>query len=131
MADDGSGSDITISTFLMFVQYADPIIAKLKTNQMVLIEMAWSLPYPDDRVEYELWTSPPEMFSRDFQIQFKDAAVALGEHAYFTPHMYIYDGIKSGCRSMDGKPVLQSMYQQWKILCDRPLQRFGQGDLGS
>jgi hypothetical protein len=103
MADDGSGSDITIPSFLMFKQDSDPIIAALKSNQMVRIEMAWSLPNPDARVEYELWTTPTDMVSREFQRQFKEAAVALGDSAYFTPHMYIYDGLKSGCQSIDGK----------------------------
>lgn len=103
MADDGSGSDISIPSFLMFKQDADPIKAELKANHMVRIEMAWSLPNPDDRVEYELWTTPTDIISREFQRQFKDAAVALDKHAYFTPHMYIYDGIKSGCQGIDGQ----------------------------
>eukprot|EP00545_Synedropsis_sp_CCMP1620_P002657 CAMPEP_0119012718 /NCGR_PEP_ID=MMETSP1176-20130426/7339_1 /TAXON_ID=265551 /ORGANISM="Synedropsis recta cf, Strain CCMP1620" /LENGTH=512 /DNA_ID=CAMNT_0006965731 /DNA_START=27 /DNA_END=1565 /DNA_ORIENTATION=+ len=103
MADDGSGSDITIPSFLMFKQDADPIKAEMKANHMVRIEMAWSLPNPDARVEYELWTTPTDLVSREFQRQFKEAAVALGTHAYFTPHMYIYDGLKSGCQGIDGQ----------------------------
>mmetsp|Transcript_32773 Transcript_32773/g.48536 ORF Transcript_32773/g.48536 Transcript_32773/m.48536 type:complete len:516 (-) Transcript_32773:240-1787(-) len=103
MADDGSGSDISIPSFLMFKQDADPIIKVLKNNKMVRMEMSWSLPNPDARVEYELWTTPTDMVSRDFQRQFKEAAIALGQHAYFTPHMYIYDGLKSGCQNEAGE----------------------------
>ena len=103
MADDGSGSDITIPSFLMFKQDADPIIAELKANHMVRMEMAWSLPNPDARVEYDFWTTPTDLVSREFQRQFKVAAVSLGTHAYFTPHMYIYDGLLSGCQNAQGK----------------------------
>ena len=103
MADDGSGSDITIPSFLMFKEDADPIKAEMKANRMVRIEMAWSLPSPDARVEYDLWTTPTDLVSREFQRQFKEAAIALGSHAYFTPHMYIYDGLKSGCQGIDGQ----------------------------
>mmetsp|Transcript_14896 Transcript_14896/g.17101 ORF Transcript_14896/g.17101 Transcript_14896/m.17101 type:complete len:515 (-) Transcript_14896:94-1638(-) len=109
MADDGSGSDITIPSFLMFKQDADPIREELKQNHMVRMEMGWSLPNPDARVEYELWTTPTDMISRDFQSQFKAAAVALNSHAYFTPHMYVYDGKKAGCEVIDGVSLCQSL----------------------
>jgi len=103
MADDGSGADITIPSFLMFKEDADPVKAELKANHNVRIEMAWALPNPDARVEYELWTIPTDKISEPFQKEFKEAAIALGKHAQFTPHMYIYDGIKSGCQSDDGE----------------------------
>jgi len=103
MADDGSGADISIPSFLMFKQDADPIKAEVMSNHPVRIEMAWSLPSPDDRVEYDFWSTPTDLVSKDFQKQFKDAAQALGDRAYFTPHMYIYDGIKSGCQGPDGE----------------------------
>lgn len=103
MADDGSGSDITIPAFLMFKQDADVLKAELRSNTMLQIEMAWSLPSPDDRVEYDLWTMPTDLVSRDFLRTFKDAATALGDRAYFTPHMYVYDGVKSNCHGVDGE----------------------------
>ena len=103
MADDGSGSDISIPSFLMFKQDADLVKAEVLANHMVRIEMQWSLPSPDDRVEYELWTTPTDVISKDFQKDFKEAAVALGKRAYFTPQMYIYDGLRSGCQGFDGE----------------------------
>jgi hypothetical protein len=103
MADDGSGSDISIPSFLMFKEDADPIRDVLKQNQMVRMEMTWAIPTPDDRVEYDLFTTPTDTISRGFQDQFKAAALALGKHAKFTPHMYIYDGIKAGCQGFDGE----------------------------
>jgi len=103
MADDGSGSDISIPSFLMYKQDADVIRDTLMADQMIQIQMSWSLPRPDDRVEYSLWTTPMETISRGFEQTFASAALALGESAYFTPHMYIYDGIKSNCQGADGQ----------------------------
>jgi hypothetical protein len=97
MADDGSGADISIPSMLMFKHDADPVIDELRQNRPVQIEMAWSLPSPDDRVEYELWTTPAEQVSKDFFQNFKSVSLALGKSAYFTPHMYIYDGVRSHC----------------------------------
>eukprot|EP00591_Stephanopyxis_turris_P004981 CAMPEP_0195515146 /NCGR_PEP_ID=MMETSP0794_2-20130614/6321_1 /TAXON_ID=515487 /ORGANISM="Stephanopyxis turris, Strain CCMP 815" /LENGTH=536 /DNA_ID=CAMNT_0040643529 /DNA_START=134 /DNA_END=1744 /DNA_ORIENTATION=- len=102
MADDGSGSDVTIPSFLMFKQDADLVKQQVKANNPVQMEMAWSLPSPDDRVEYDLWTTPSDTISKRLQQSFKSAALALGSHAYFTPHMFIYDGVKSMCRSSTG-----------------------------
>lgn len=103
MADDGSGADITIPSYLMFKHDADIIKAELVANRPVQIEMSWNLPSPDDRVEYDLWTTPSDIVSRDFLRSFKVIAEALKDHAYFTPHMYIYDGIRSQCQGNNGQ----------------------------
>ena len=97
MADDGSGSDISIPSFWMFKAGADSVKAELKYNRPVTIEMSWSLPSPDDRVEYDIFSSPTDPFSRTFMEQFEPIAQALGDRAYFTPHMYIHDGVRSHC----------------------------------
>mmetsp|Transcript_32513 Transcript_32513/g.37655 ORF Transcript_32513/g.37655 Transcript_32513/m.37655 type:complete len:528 (+) Transcript_32513:134-1717(+) len=109
MADDGSGSDVTIPAFLMYKQDADLVKAHLKSNEPVQMEMTWNLPSPDDRVEYDLWTVPTDKVSREFQSKFMDAAKALSDHAYFTPHMYVYDGIKSKCRASDGSETCYNL----------------------
>mmetsp|Transcript_907 Transcript_907/g.1126 ORF Transcript_907/g.1126 Transcript_907/m.1126 type:complete len:527 (+) Transcript_907:237-1817(+) len=109
MADDGSGSDISIPSFLMFKRDADAVKTELQNNRPVQIEMAWALPSPDDRVEYDLWTVPTDVVSRDFLKKFKDAAIALGDHAYFTPHMYIYDGVRSHCQGNDGENMCYNL----------------------
>lgn len=103
MADDGSGADITIPSFLMFKQDADPIKEKLVQNTIVRMSMSWALPRPDDRVEYDLWTTPKDKVSRPLQQNFREVAKALGQHAQFTPHMYIYDGIFAGCQGEEGE----------------------------
>jgi hypothetical protein len=103
MADDGSGSDISIPSFLMFKRDADLIKKEVMDNHPVQLEMSWSLPNPDDRVEYDLWSVPTDTVSRPFLSSFKAIAMALGDRAYFTPHMYIYDGIRTHCQGNDGE----------------------------
>ncbi|KAL7559510.1 hypothetical protein ACA910_010322 [Epithemia clementina (nom. ined.)] len=97
MSDDGSGSDISIPSFLVFKEDADQLKAALLNNQHVRVEMSFKVPSPDSHVEYELWTTASEPTSREIEKSFGVAAAALKDHAFFTPHMYIYDGIKAGC----------------------------------
>lgn len=108
MADDGSGYDITIPSVLMFKQDADPIKEALVKNKGVMLELSWSVPNPDDHVEWDLWTSPTDYVSMDFKNDFRDAAMALTSRVTFTPHMYIYDGISAMCRD-DGENLCQTM----------------------
>ena len=102
MADDGSGSDVSIPSFLMTKLDSDAIKAVLKKNQTVQLEMKFSIPAPDNRVEYDLWTTPKDITSREFQKSFQKAVLMLGEDAYFTPHMYVYNGITAGCQGPNG-----------------------------
>lgn len=87
----------------MFKEDVDPIRDALKANQMVRMEMTWAIPTKEARVEYDLFTTPTDTVARQFLDQFKVAAIALGDHAKFTPHMYIYDGVKAGCQGFDGE----------------------------
>ncbi len=87
----------------MFKVDADKVKKELKSNQPVQLEMSWSLPSPDDRVEYDLWSTPSDVVSKNFLSKFKVLAKALGDRAYFTPHMYIYDGVKTHCQGNDGE----------------------------
>ena len=56
--------------------------------------MTWSLPTPDDRVEWSLWTSANDSSSAGLKSEFKETMTALGQHQYFTPYyqvcMYIH-----------------------------------------
>lgn len=97
MADDGSGADISIPSFLMFKHDADKVKEQLLEDQPVQLEMSWSLPNPDDRVEYDLWSTPSDETSKQFLKDFKKVSASLGDRAYFTPHQYIYDGVKTHC----------------------------------
>ena len=103
MADDGSGSDVTIPSFLMFKQDADPVKDVLQQNKIVRMQMSWKLPNPDSTVKYLIWTTPTEPVSLPLQKEFRHVAKALGKKAQFTPHMYIYNGIYAGCKSLEGE----------------------------
>lgn len=109
MADDGSGSDISIPSFLMFKKDADAIKAEVMADRPVQLEMKWALPTPDDRVEYDLWSTPTDVVSHDFLKNFKNVALQLGKSAYFTPHMYIYDGIRSHCQGNEGQNMCYNL----------------------
>lgn len=103
MADDGSGADISIPSFLVFKHDADAIKEVLRRHQPVRVEMKFSVPAPGSRVSYELWTTPRDLISRTFLKTWLPAAKALSDDATFTPHEYVMDGIRSGCQSPDGQ----------------------------
>jgi len=110
MHDDGSGGDISIPSFLMLKMDADEIKAELRANNLVQVEMQWANPsHNNEHTEYVLWTNPSDPGSKDFQKKFKPAAQALGDFAYFTPHMYIYDGIKMNCQDYAGNNICYSL----------------------
>jgi len=99
MADDGSGSDISIPAFLIFKQDADRLKEQLTQNVPVVAEMAWSLPTPSgERVQYDLWTVPTDVISRDFFLSARDMVIGLGDSVQFTPHMYLLNGTSNACQ---------------------------------
>lgn len=81
----------------------------LKHNKNVMLELTWSLPNPDDHVEWDLWTSPTDFLSLEFVNDFRPAALALASRVSFKPHMYLYDGLAASCRSEDGENLCDSM----------------------
>ncbi|CAJ1970218.1 unnamed protein product [Cylindrotheca closterium] len=105
MADDGSGADISIPSMLIFKTDADALIRHLKNNTNVVMEMSYELPSPDDRVEYDIFTVPTDGVSKAFLTTWKAMAKALGTRAYFKPHMYIYDGVRTHCTGTDGQSL--------------------------
>jgi len=109
LADDGSAVDISIPAFIMLKQDADSIKAEVRANKNVVMEMTSTQLPKTDQVEYELWTTPMDIASIDFLLEFKDTAQALNGHAQFTPRIYIYDGIKSGCRGVDGENMCYNL----------------------
>eukprot|EP00633_Aureoumbra_lagunensis_P000523 CAMPEP_0197292662 /NCGR_PEP_ID=MMETSP0890-20130614/24527_1 /TAXON_ID=44058 ORGANISM="Aureoumbra lagunensis, Strain CCMP1510" /NCGR_SAMPLE_ID=MMETSP0890 /ASSEMBLY_ACC=CAM_ASM_000533 /LENGTH=393 /DNA_ID=CAMNT_0042766767 /DNA_START=422 /DNA_END=1603 /DNA_ORIENTATION=- len=110
MADDGSGSDITIPAILMWKSDADEIKLYLKCGNespcpenpprlYIQAQLEYALPAPDDRVEWSLWTTSIDAPSEQFLIDFTSTALALGQSQFFTPHYYTYNGTDYGCRS--------------------------------
>lgn len=100
MADDGSGVDITIPSFLIFKADSNIIKDELIANRPVQMILSWNIPSPDHIVTYDLWMTPSDLSSRDFFQSFKMIAQSLGNRAHFTPHMYISDGIRSKCQNL-------------------------------
>eukprot|EP00934_Nitzschia_sp_Nitz4_P003176 Nitzschia sp. Nitz4//scaffold51_size120721//100226//102166//NITZ4_003744-RA/size120721-snap-gene-0.24-mRNA-1//1//CDS//3329553913//3166//frame0 len=117
MADDGSGGDVTIPSFLMFKVDADLIKDEVMLGNPVQLEMSWALPTPDDRVEYDLWTVPTDTVSRPFLQNFKPISQALGKKAYFTPHMYIYDGARTHCQGVEGENFCANLCTNYGRYC--------------
>ncbi|KAL3932081.1 MAG: hypothetical protein SGBAC_011018 [Bacillariaceae sp.] len=127
MADDRSGTDVIIPSFLMFKQDADPIKNSIKINNTVVsMKMTWALPRPDSRVEYSLWTTPKNIVSRPLLQNFGEVAKALGNHATFVPHMYIVDGTFAGCSDSEGFNVCSALCtNQGKYCASAPDLRSG------
>ena len=116
LADDGSGSDISIPTMLMFKKDADAIKEAVRNKQDVKVEMSWSLSSRTDKVEYQMWTTPTELVSQNFLKSFKNYSIALNGTAHFTPHMYIYDGVKSKCTD-SGKNLCDNLCTNEGLYC--------------
>ncbi|CAH8358028.1 unnamed protein product [Eruca vesicaria subsp. sativa] len=98
--EDKSDADylqnITIPSALITKSLGDSIKSALSGGDMVNMKLDWteSVPHPDERVEYELWTNSNDQCGKkcDAQIEFlknfKGAAQILekGGHTQFTPH---------------------------------------------
>ncbi|XP_010426913.1 PREDICTED: vacuolar-sorting receptor 1 [Camelina sativa] len=88
--------NITIPSALITKSLGDSIKSALSGGDMVNMKLDWteSVPHPDERVEYELWTNSNDECGKkcdtqiDFLKNFKGAAQILekGGHTQFTPH---------------------------------------------
>jgi hypothetical protein len=100
MADDGTGSDISIPSVLIGLQDGDTLkqgIIEQAIYGSVLVSLAWTMPHPDGRVEWSLWTSSNDPQSREFKTVFGAVAADLADSVQFTPHFFILDGRLYGC----------------------------------
>ena len=61
MLDDGSGSDITIPSVFITLpdgkSLKDMMTAKKAAGEVLMVQLSWTMPHPDDRVEWQLWSS--------------------------------------------------------------------------
>mmetsp|Transcript_16164 Transcript_16164/g.37326 ORF Transcript_16164/g.37326 Transcript_16164/m.37326 type:complete len:467 (+) Transcript_16164:699-2099(+) len=100
MADDGSGSDIDIHSFLMFKQDADAIKDQLRNGDEVVMEISWNSDLPKT---FELWVSPFDAASQQFLLDFKPYARRFGEaNITVEPRLYISDA-NGGCLGTDSE----------------------------
>mmetsp|Transcript_4710 Transcript_4710/g.11755 ORF Transcript_4710/g.11755 Transcript_4710/m.11755 type:complete len:531 (-) Transcript_4710:44-1636(-) len=117
LADDGSGADIVIPAVMLPKQEADDIVNYFRCGKLpiqgrpqtcawspdwsqeatVQASLEYTVPNPDDRVEWELWTTSIDGASLDFLTAFKDTVLQLGTHQHFAPMMYTYNGSQYGC----------------------------------
>lgn len=72
-----------------------------KTDNAVWISYSYSLPAPDDHVEFDFFTYPDESSANQFVTQFADVMPSLGSSVSFTPHYRIVDGSAHGCLASD------------------------------
>ncbi|KAJ6794638.1 vacuolar-sorting receptor 3-like [Iris pallida] len=88
--------NITIPSALIDKKFGEQLKEAIKSGEMVNVNLDWreAVPHPDDRVEYELWTSSNDECGpkcdtlMDFVKDFKGAAQILekGGYSQFTPH---------------------------------------------
>jgi len=110
MTDDGSGGDISIPAMLMLKHDADAIKKEMiDFNQNVQLQMGWTLPQADGRVECEMWTTPSEPVSKGFQKSWKYVVPKFEDHINFTPRQYIYDGVTASCLSSKGENMCYTL----------------------
>ncbi|KAJ9551869.1 hypothetical protein OSB04_015914 [Centaurea solstitialis] len=98
--EDGASAkyieNITIPSALISRAFGEKLKKAISDGEMVNVNLDWreSVPHPDDRVEYELWTNSNDECGvkcdmlMDFVKNFKGAAQILekGGYTLFTPH---------------------------------------------
>mmetsp|Transcript_92953 Transcript_92953/g.225715 ORF Transcript_92953/g.225715 Transcript_92953/m.225715 type:complete len:583 (-) Transcript_92953:71-1819(-) len=107
MADDGSGGDINIPSFLLTRYHTDLfkecILGEGAAGTLcaaptpVVVSMEWSLPRTDGIVYFDFWTTAEESRAAEFRHEISYLVEPLGTSVRFTPHFFIYDGEKWGC----------------------------------
>jgi hypothetical protein len=91
MSDDGSGSSISIPSFIIRKVDAQRILETLRDGVNVYIKAELEIVHPDNRVEYELWYSSimDLDYNRIYDIGLYQKA--LSYNALFTPRILTYE----------------------------------------
>lgn len=111
LVNDGSGADVSIPSFLLYKNTADKIKKELKSDQSVLMELAWGLQRDYDssgskaedenslaHVWYHLWTTAHDpVMDIDTYANMRTVAVALQEQAHFSPRFSLIQGSQFQC----------------------------------
>lgn len=97
MADDGTGGNIAIPSLCISKKDGDTLKEELAAAPAggmggVAVKFSWNLPHPDNRVEWDFWTSSDNAFSIKFKKEFAPVAEALGKHTLMSPHYEFVDG---------------------------------------
>lgn len=90
MIDDGTGSDILISTILIGNDDGKKLINFIsKGNTTAHLGLDFSIEAPDDRVEYDIYYSLGDMSGYKVLSDFYKFHSRLGKKVLFTPHIFI------------------------------------------
>jgi hypothetical protein len=113
MADDGTGADVRIPSFLIDYLDAQPLkdcmasaagqSGSLLTGTQficpsgskVVVSLEWDLPRKNNKVDWQLWSSSDSegVFKKSFAL----TAKKLKDQTSFTPQYFLWDGEKWGC----------------------------------
>ena len=101
LTDDGSGSDVTIPSFLLNKPTADVVKEQLKANQPVLMQLLWGLKLKNNTqipIYWHLWRTAHDPLVdletyRNLHLVWK----AFGTRTTFSPRYALIDGNKFGC----------------------------------
>lgn len=100
--DNGSEFSIDIPSMLILKADADKLRRELKVGTLIDISISFPVPKAvNGRTEYMIFTTPEDTLSRQFLDSFLEAALSLGERAFFQPRMLVKDGTEKGCRQYD------------------------------
>ena len=102
--DDGSGGDISIPSVLLYKEDADAIKAVLQRNKNQWVQVEWSHSLQTENnkddailIDYEYWSLPGHVNSRNFWTSFGPLARALEPWTRFHARFAIWDGMGAGC----------------------------------
>jgi hypothetical protein len=113
MSDGGTiANDVDIPSYIISKVNAQKIKNMLATAEPVVAELSWDLPNPDDRVEWELWTSSWDGKGADtaLKVDMQTISQGFGDRVQFTPHYWIYNGTEWGCNTPEQRCGSQCLY---------------------
>lgn len=128
--DDGSGSDITIPSFMIYKPDGELFKEQLVRGTDIEINLSWPMPQAvNGRTEFVLWTTPDDIMSYQFLSTFESAAKELYDNVLFKPKMFVKDGTEKGCRKYDtGDDPCPGFCTNYGRYCPSRLYDFDQYD---
>jgi len=76
----------------------DGSLKNVDAIEPMTVTIRWGLPHPDGTVELAYYTCADDFKSLSFKENFPEVIPALNNTLTFTPHYFIMDGSKAGCR---------------------------------
>jgi hypothetical protein len=91
VADDGTGSTVSIPSILIAKEAGNELISWLETEgqEPILVELDWDIP-ADKIVTLDMWMSSDAFDLRTFVQEFADLRSSLGWNLFFSPHYIVY-----------------------------------------